>query len=548
MATCTSRSRHEQGRRSLHGRSDPQRDHRDRRGNVARRHALRALAAAARGGRPVLGAYRSPPARLVAQGRDIPAHLGIMGSTVREFLKRRAVRAGSPPATSGSSTCPKWAATTCPTSRPSGRSSPKASLQAFAVSLAHWADIGGALPGSYVPHARDTWQEGLQDPAAPAVHRPTGPDREKLDLVHPQRPRRRRARGRHPAPRWRRPASAEARLRRPVRALRRRHDARRLRRTCTTSPSRDARGAAQPAARRLRRRGFARRRRHPAAAGRGPRAHRLRRRRARLRFLRDRRRGPRPAQRDPASPRPPASSMRSRRSPAPDIQPNAGCCTAAHDRHAAGIAARAAARTAGRRRQSRNLAAHRRCDLPRPRAGHCPIASPRAAPTTSGLLLFSGTDPRTGRWATLYEVHGGGEGARHDRDGGHVVRAAHVKRHEHAGRGHRGRTIRSRRAPGASPRLGRGGSAPRRRRTGARLPGRGAGTVAHDHGRALRRAAYGLAGGAAGAPFRITLERASGESMPLSGKTHVRLGQGDRVIMETSGGGGFGPAPHDANP
>ena len=42
--------------------------------------------------------------------------------------------------------------------------------------------------------------------------------------------------------------------------------------------------------------------------------------------------------------------------------------------------------------------------------------------TTSGLLLFSGRDPRNGRWTTLYEVHGGGEGARHDRDGMPAVR------------------------------------------------------------------------------------------------------------------------------
>ena len=42
-------------------------------------------------------------------------------------------------------------------------------------------------------------------------------------------------------------------------------------------------------------------------------------------------------------------------------------------------------------------------------------------PTTSGLVLFGGRRA-DGAWTTLYEVHGGGEGARHDRDGAPVVR------------------------------------------------------------------------------------------------------------------------------
>ena len=38
------------------------------------------------------------------------------------------------------------------------------SIVAFAVNLAHWADIGGAVPGSYVAGATDAWQEGLRIP------------------------------------------------------------------------------------------------------------------------------------------------------------------------------------------------------------------------------------------------------------------------------------------------------------------------------------------------------------------------------------------------
>ena len=51
---------------------------------------------------------------------------------------------------------------------------------------------------------------------------------------------------------------------------------------------------------------------------------------------------------------------------------------------------------------------------------------------------------------------------------------------------------------------------------------------------------YGLQGGEPGATFRITLERASGESVALAGKTHVRLVRDDQVVIETSGGGGYG--------
>ena len=35
-------------------------------------------------------------------------------------------------------------------------------LVAFAINLAHWADIGGAVPGSYVPWADEAIQEGLR--------------------------------------------------------------------------------------------------------------------------------------------------------------------------------------------------------------------------------------------------------------------------------------------------------------------------------------------------------------------------------------------------
>ena len=96
----------------------------------------------------------------VAQGNDIPMHLGVMGFTVSSFLERRAAHDLSPgdvyfvnhPAVGGNH-LPDVKAL-----RPIFAGD---RLWAFAVALAHWPDVGGSLPGSYVPHARELIQEGL---------------------------------------------------------------------------------------------------------------------------------------------------------------------------------------------------------------------------------------------------------------------------------------------------------------------------------------------------------------------------------------------------
>ncbi|MBT5435778.1 MAG: hydantoinase B/oxoprolinase family protein, partial [Rhodospirillaceae bacterium] len=51
---------------------------------------------------------------------------------------------------------------------------------------------------------------------------------------------------------------------------------------------------------------------------------------------------------------------------------------------------------------------------------------------------------------------------------------------------------------------------------------------------------YGLAGGEPGAGFHVTLERADGETRELTGRAHELLKTGDRVILESCGGGGWG--------
>jgi len=119
--------------------------------------------------------------RLIAQGRDIPIHLGVMAFTVEELLKRvpaADLRPGDVYVTNdpevGGNHLPDVKAIT-PIFH-AGR------LAAFAVNLAHWPDIGGARRGSYVAGARDRYAEGLCIPPVPLFVRGE-PNERMLDLV-----------------------------------------------------------------------------------------------------------------------------------------------------------------------------------------------------------------------------------------------------------------------------------------------------------------------------------------------------------------------------
>jgi N-methylhydantoinase B len=52
---------------------------------------------------------------------------------------------------------------------------------------------------------------------------------------------------------------------------------------------------------------------------------------------------------------------------------------------------------------------------------------------------------------------------------------------------------------------------------------------------------YGLAGGRDALPFRITLNPGRPTARVLRGKETVALREGDLVLIETCGGGGYGP-------
>jgi N-methylhydantoinase B len=54
------------------------------------------------------------------------------------------------------------------------------------------------------------------------------------------------------------------------------------------------------------------------------------------------------------------------------------------------------------------------------------------------------------------------------------------------------------------------------------------------------RAPYGLSGGSDGAPGRTTIIRSDGSSQTLPGKFNVRLLKGEKIRIETPGGGGWG--------
>ena len=54
------------------------------------------------------------------------------------------------------------------------------------------------------------------------------------------------------------------------------------------------------------------------------------------------------------------------------------------------------------------------------------------------------------------------------------------------------------------------------------------------------RAPFGLAGGEAGAPGRNLWLRAGGSVETLPGRATVALAPGDRLRIETPGGGGYG--------
>ncbi len=478
---------------------------------------------------------------LIAQGRDIPIHMGVMAATVKEFLKRVPTRRLAP-GDVWLLNLPEIGGNHLPDVKAIRPIHVNGMLQAFAVSLAHWADIGGALPGSYVPDAIDAWQEGLRIPPF-RVFSANGPDREKLDMilanlrgpeeregdilaqVAATRTAEQRFRdlvGRHGAPTVQAAIAAlhdqsEAQMRAALGAL---PDG-----TYEGTDWLDDDGAGgSPAAVRVR----------VTLDG------------EEIEFDF--------SETDDAVPGPLNTTRFStaasvfyaiKAMAGPDIQPNGGCYRPLNiiTRPGSLLDAPPARPVVGGNHETTQRVADA---IFRAFEPAIPERLTAGGPTTSGLLLFSGYHPKNGRWTTFYETHGGGEGARHDRDGAPVIRV-----HMSNVRNTPAEIVEAEyplRVEHQALRLGSGGA-------GAYHGGNGlvrAYRVTSDDVRLTtmfeRRVVppYGLQGGEPGAPFRVTLVHNSGERQELPGKTHVRLIRDDMIIVESCGGGGYGRAGSDS--
>ena len=119
--------------------------------------------------------------RTVAQGQDIPMHLGVLSFTARRLLEtvppERLL-----PGDVYFTNLPACGGNHLPDVKAIRPVFADGSLAAFAVALAHWPDVGGALPGSYVPYAREIYQEGLVIPPT-RLFAADGPCEEPLRLV-----------------------------------------------------------------------------------------------------------------------------------------------------------------------------------------------------------------------------------------------------------------------------------------------------------------------------------------------------------------------------
>jgi N-methylhydantoinase B len=168
-----------------------------------------------------------------------------------------------------------------------------------------------------------------------------------------------------------------------------------------------------------------------------------------------------------------------------------------------------------------------------------PDRIPAAASGTMNNLTIGGIDPRTGEPFAYYETIAGGMGARPNKDGVSGV-------HTHM--------TNSLNTPAEALEY----AYPiRLRQYSLRSKSGGAGFHTGGHGivREIEvltdaqvtlladrrsRGPYGLAGGADAASGRTTIIRRDGSAEELPGKTSVRLRPGERVRIESPGGGGWG--------
>ena len=471
---------------------------------------------------------------LIAQGRDIPMHLGVMSFTVKEFLKRVPAERLAP-GDVWFLNLPEIGGNHLPDVKAIRPVYYEGRLHAFAVSLAHWADIGGAVPGSYVANATDAWQEGLRMPPV-RLFSADGPEREKLDLVLANLRGRTEREGDIMA-QVAATLAAERRLAElygrfgvesvetAIEALDERSE-RELRAALTRLPDGSYEGEDWL---------------DDDGTGSAPIAIRVtlevKDGRAVFDFSRSD-----DAARGPVNTTPfiaaAAAFYTIKALLAPEVAPNDGCYRALKIVTRPGSILEPGPErpvVGGNHETCQRIADAIFLALE-------PVIPERLSaggPTTSGLLLFGGRRA-DGTWTTLYETHGGGEGARRERDGMPVIRVhmsnvmntpAEIIEAEYPLQ-----VVRQ------ALRRGSGGAGAHRGGDGLIREYRvlcDEITLTTMFERRLIPP-YGLQGGEPGAPFRVRVVKADGESFEAPGKANLTLARGDRVILESSGGGGYG--------
>jgi N-methylhydantoinase B len=468
--------------------------------------------------------------RLIAQGRDIPIHLGVMGFTVKEFLRRvprRELRDGDV----WYLNLPEVGGNHLPDVKAIRPVYAGGRLVAFAINLAHWADVGGAVPGSYVPWADEAIQEGLRIAPIKVFDR-KGPTR-ALDLIMANVRGRDEREGdcramysavevgarrlgelfdRYGAPtilgcfeRYR--AESEAQMRAAIREI---PDGVYSGEDWVDDDGHED----QPVPVRV------------TVTVRGERAT--------FDFT-----GTGPAVKGPVNATPYVTSSAVYYSMkslvAPDVPANDGCYRPITVNIPPGtiLSPSPAAPVVGGNHETSQRVVDA-CYKALARA--IPERITAGGPTTAGLLIF-GTR-QDGRWRILYEVHGGGEGAGAARDGGHAMRVhmsnvmntpVEVVETEYPVE-----ILRQALRPGS------GGAGVHRGGCGFTRAYRVLADATLTTMLERRVVApWGAFGGENGAPYRVTLER-DGTSRDVKGKETVRLRSGDVVVIDTCGGGGYG--------
>ncbi|HKV44451.1 MAG TPA: hydantoinase B/oxoprolinase family protein [bacterium] len=478
--------------------------------------------------------------RLIAQGHDIPIHLGVMAFTVKEFLRRvppDALHEGDVYFTNH----PEVGGNHLPDVKAIMPVFHRGQLVAFAINLAHWPDVGGARRGSYVVSARDRYAEGLCIPPLP-LFQGGRPNPAMMEFVL-SNVRGREEREGDILAQYATNAVAAARLRGVCDqfgpdVLRGCFDRfldesdRLMRGEIAKMPAGEYRGedwldddgvddAPLRIAVTVRTAGDAL---SVDFDGTAPQA-----------------RGPLNATRFVTAS---AVLYAIRALLGAEIPVNDGCYRALAIRVPAGSVLDPgpdAPRVGGNHETSQRVVDA----IFRALAPALPDRVVAGGSGTSGLMMLSGLR-EDGRPFVLYEVHGGGEGGSEGRDGTNAIRV-HMSnvmntpvevieseyplrveccalRPDSAGRGRR-----------------RGGVGLRRT---YRLVGERAELTTMVE--RMRVPPWGIFGGEDGAPFRVTLER-GGERRPVRGKESLDLVRGDVVVVESCGGGGYG-LPQDRPP